>query len=131
MECFLRVAEANTVKNLETCGILAGTLKKRTFYVTTLIIPKQKSTSDSCQATNEEEIFEIQDKGSLLSLGWIHISTLRLVTFFFGLIRSRSYMCLFGLQVSSFFCAVFSLYTEGSHLRKTLRLILHFFSLLT
>ncbi|CAL4976151.1 unnamed protein product [Urochloa decumbens] len=72
MECFLRVAEANTAKNLETCGILAGTLKKRTFYVTTLIIPKQKSTSDSCQATNEEEIFEVQDKGSLLSLGWIH-----------------------------------------------------------
>ncbi|KAL6627904.1 hypothetical protein ACP70R_031630 [Stipagrostis hirtigluma subsp. patula] len=72
MECFLRVAEANTARNLETCGILAGILKKRTFYVTTLIIPKQKSTSDSCQATNEEEIFEIQDKGSLLSLGWIH-----------------------------------------------------------
>jgi len=72
MECFLRVVEANTIKNLETCGILAGTLKKRTFYVTTLIIPKQKSTSDSCQATNEEEIFEVQDKGSLLSLGWIH-----------------------------------------------------------
>ncbi|WVZ70800.1 hypothetical protein U9M48_019437 [Paspalum notatum var. saurae] len=47
MDCFLRVAEANTAINLETCGILAGTLKKRTFYVTTLIIPKQKSTSDS------------------------------------------------------------------------------------
>nr|CAB3481064.1 unnamed protein product [Digitaria exilis] len=76
MECFLRVAEANTAKNLETCGILAGILKKRTFYVTTLIIPKQKSTSDSCQATNEEEIFEVQDKGSLLSLGWIHVSPL-------------------------------------------------------
>lgn len=26
MECFLRVAELNTAKNLETCGILAGTL---------------------------------------------------------------------------------------------------------
>lgn len=26
MESFLRVAEANTIKNLETCGILAGTL---------------------------------------------------------------------------------------------------------
>ncbi|CAL4956487.1 unnamed protein product [Urochloa decumbens] len=25
-----------------------------------------------CQATNEEEIFEVQDKASLLSLGWIH-----------------------------------------------------------
>ncbi|KAI4998201.1 hypothetical protein ZWY2020_053543 [Hordeum vulgare] len=59
-------------KNLETCGILAGNLKKRTFYVTTLIIPKQESTSDSCQATNEEEIFEVQDKGSLFTLGWIH-----------------------------------------------------------
>ncbi|XP_024315141.1 AMSH-like ubiquitin thioesterase 3 isoform X2 [Brachypodium distachyon] len=47
MECFLRVAESNTKRSLETCGVLAGTLKKRTFYVTTLIIPKQKSTSDS------------------------------------------------------------------------------------
>ncbi|EMS47705.1 AMSH-like ubiquitin thiolesterase 3 [Triticum urartu] len=72
MESFLRLAEANTAKNLETCGILAGNLKKRTFYVTTLIIPKQESTSDSCQATNEEEIFEVQDKGSLFTLGWIH-----------------------------------------------------------
>lgn len=26
MECFLRVAEANTSKNLETCGILGGSL---------------------------------------------------------------------------------------------------------
>uniref|UniRef100_A0ACD5W112 Uncharacterized protein n=1 Tax=Avena sativa TaxID=4498 RepID=A0ACD5W112_AVESA len=72
MECFLRVAEANTKRSLETCGVLAGTLKKRTFYVTTLIIPKQKSTSDSCEATNEEELFEVQDKGSLFTLGWIH-----------------------------------------------------------
>ncbi|XP_022682865.1 AMSH-like ubiquitin thioesterase 3 isoform X1 [Setaria italica] len=95
MECFLRVAEANTTKNLETCGILAGSLKKRTFYVTTLIIPKQKSTSDSCQATNEEEIFEVQDKGSLLSLGWIHVSpTLGLVAVIL-LIKSINYLCLF------------------------------------
>jgi hypothetical protein len=27
-----------------------------------------------CQATNEEEIFEVQDKGSLFTLGWIHVS---------------------------------------------------------
>jgi hypothetical protein len=26
MECFLRVAEANTKRSLETCGVLAGTL---------------------------------------------------------------------------------------------------------
>ncbi|KAJ4768100.1 associated molecule with the SH3 domain of STAM 1 [Rhynchospora pubera] len=72
MECFLRVAEANTSKNLETCGILGGYLKNRIFYVSTLIIPKQKATSDSCTATNEEEIFEVQDKNSLFTLGWIH-----------------------------------------------------------
>ncbi|OEL33858.1 AMSH-like ubiquitin thioesterase 3 [Dichanthelium oligosanthes] len=47
-------------------------VKKRTFYVTTLIIPKQKSTSNTCEATNEEELFEVQDTGSLFTLGWIH-----------------------------------------------------------
>jgi len=72
MECFLRVAESNTKRSLETCGVLAGTLKNRTFYVTTLIIPKQKSTSNTCEATNEEELFEVQDSGSLFTLGWIH-----------------------------------------------------------
>lgn len=29
-----------------------------------------------CQTLNEEEIFEIQDKGSLFQLGWIHVSVL-------------------------------------------------------
>ncbi|KAJ8766451.1 hypothetical protein K2173_022510 [Erythroxylum novogranatense] len=72
MDSFLRLARANTQKNLETCGILAGLLKNRTFQITTLIIPKQESTSDSCQTLNEEEIFEVQDKLSLFPLGWIH-----------------------------------------------------------
>ncbi|KAL6621297.1 hypothetical protein ACP70R_033729 [Stipagrostis hirtigluma subsp. patula] len=73
MECFLRVADANTKRGLETRGVLAGTLKKRTFYVTTLIIPKQKSATNTCEATNEEELFEVQDNGSLFTLGWIHV----------------------------------------------------------
>ncbi|OWM88076.1 hypothetical protein CDL15_Pgr016649 [Punica granatum] len=47
MEDFLRLARANTAKNLETCGVLAGSLKNRVFHITTLIIPKQESTSDS------------------------------------------------------------------------------------
>ncbi|KAK3440473.1 hypothetical protein EUGRSUZ_B00736 [Eucalyptus grandis] len=72
MNTFLKLAKANTDRNLETCGILAGSLKNRKFYITALIIPKQESTSDSCQATNEEEIFEVQDKQSLFPLGWIH-----------------------------------------------------------
>ncbi|KAK0587167.1 hypothetical protein LWI29_018561 [Acer saccharum] len=72
MDNFMKLAKSNTDKNLETCGVLAGSLKNRKFYVTALIIPKQESTSDSCQATNEEEIFEVQDKQSLFPLGWIH-----------------------------------------------------------
>uniref|UniRef100_A0A803NAF0 USP8 dimerisation domain-containing protein n=1 Tax=Chenopodium quinoa TaxID=63459 RepID=A0A803NAF0_CHEQI len=52
MEDFLRLAQQNTTKNLETCGVLAGSL---------------------CQTLNEEEIFEVQDKASLFPLGWIHI----------------------------------------------------------
>ncbi|KAK1376329.1 AMSH-like ubiquitin thioesterase 3-like [Heracleum sosnowskyi] len=47
MEDFLRLAQKNTAKNLETCGVLAGSLKNRVFHITTLIIPKQESTSDS------------------------------------------------------------------------------------
>ncbi|KAG0616112.1 hypothetical protein M758_5G091200 [Ceratodon purpureus] len=72
MDEFLRLAKANTTRNLETCGVLAGSLKKGIFYVSTLIIPKQEATSDSCQTVNEEEIFDSQDKRGLFQLGWIH-----------------------------------------------------------
>ncbi|KAG9450610.1 hypothetical protein H6P81_010575 [Aristolochia fimbriata] len=72
MDTFMRLAKSNTDRNLETCGVLAGSLKNRKFYITALIIPKQESTSDSCQTTNEEEIFDVQDKQSLFPLGWIH-----------------------------------------------------------
>ncbi|XLQ99800.1 hypothetical protein S83_065999, partial [Arachis hypogaea] len=73
MEDFLRLASKNTRKNLETCGVLVGSLKNRIFHITTLIIPKQESTSDLCLTlNNEEEIFEVQDNLSLFPLGWIH-----------------------------------------------------------
>ncbi|GFZ13925.1 associated molecule with the SH3 domain of STAM 3 [Actinidia rufa] len=47
MQDFLRLTQQNTAKNLETCGILAGSLRNKVFCITTLIIPKQESTSDS------------------------------------------------------------------------------------
>ncbi|CAK9268576.1 unnamed protein product [Sphagnum jensenii] len=72
MDDFMQRAKANTLRNLETCGVLAGSLKKGTFYVSTLIIPKQEATSDSCQTVNEEEIFDTQDQRGLFQLGWIH-----------------------------------------------------------
>ncbi|XP_012479387.1 AMSH-like ubiquitin thioesterase 2 isoform X5 [Gossypium raimondii] len=47
MEDFLELAKENTKKDLETCGVLGAFLEKGTFYVTTLIIPKQEATSNS------------------------------------------------------------------------------------
>ncbi|XP_057528770.1 AMSH-like ubiquitin thioesterase 2 isoform X3 [Amaranthus tricolor] len=73
MEDFLQLACNNTEKDLETCGVLGASLKEETFYATTLIIPKQESTSSSCQALKEEEIFNIQNDRSLLPVGWIHV----------------------------------------------------------
>lgn len=65
MEDFLELAKENTEKDLETCGVLGASFKKNIFYVTTLIVPKQESTSSSCQASNEEELFTIQNEHSL------------------------------------------------------------------
>ena len=65
-----------------------------------------------CQATNEEEIFEFQDKGSLLPLGWIHVSpALGFVNAIF-LTKSINYLCLFRLKVSIsiFLCCIVYLY---------------------
>ncbi|KAJ1984804.1 hypothetical protein H4R34_000424 [Dimargaris verticillata] len=69
---FLACARANTEKNLETCGILCGVLKRNEFHLTTLLIPKQTATSDTCTTTHEEELVEYQMKHDLLTLGWIH-----------------------------------------------------------
>lgn len=72
MKKFLDVARSNTLKNIETCGILAGQLKQHQLLVTHVILPKQSGTSDSCNTMNEEEIFDIQDQLNLITLGWIH-----------------------------------------------------------
>ncbi|XP_005183825.1 STAM-binding protein [Musca domestica] len=72
MDIFLQLAKSNTAKNIETCGILAGSLAKNRLHITHIIIPKQHGTPDSCNTMNEEEIFEIQDDQNLITLGWIH-----------------------------------------------------------
>jgi len=69
---FVTMAKANTLRNVETCGILCGTLQRNVLTVTHLLVPKQTSTSDTCSTTNEEELFEFQDKNNLITMGWIH-----------------------------------------------------------
>ncbi|CDR18999.1 unnamed protein product [Oncorhynchus mykiss] len=74
---FLRLAESNTSRAVETCGILCGKLLRNAFTVTHVIVPKQNGGPDYCDTENEEELFLIQDQYDLITLGWIHVSYTR------------------------------------------------------
>lgn len=71
---FLRYATANTSRNLETCGILCGTLIRNAFFITKLVIPAQTSTSDTCEMVDEAALYTYIDgqPEELMVLGWIH-----------------------------------------------------------
>lgn len=69
---FLRLAELNTQKAVETCGILCGKLMQNEFTITHIIVPKQCGGPDYCNTENEEDLFLIQDQYGLITLGWIH-----------------------------------------------------------
>ncbi|EQL38530.1 hypothetical protein RJZ56_004787 [Blastomyces dermatitidis] len=69
---FLYLAAPNTERNLETCGILCGSLISNAFFISKLLIPEQESTSDTCEMINESAIFDYCDSEDLMVLGWIH-----------------------------------------------------------
>ncbi|XP_044276540.1 AMSH-like protease isoform X1 [Varanus komodoensis] len=69
---FLQLAESNTVRGIETCGILCGKLTYNEFTITHVIVPKQSAGPDYCDMENVEELFSVQDQHDLLTLGWIH-----------------------------------------------------------
>ena len=69
---FLSIAQVNTHANLETCGILCGTLVHNALFISKLVIPEQESTSDTCETVNESELFDYVDGEDLMVLGWIH-----------------------------------------------------------
>ncbi|XP_040831689.1 AMSH-like protease isoform X2 [Ochotona curzoniae] len=69
---FLQLAESNTLRGIETCGILCGKLTHNEFTITHVIVPKQSAGPDYCDMENVEELFRVQDQYDLLTLGWIH-----------------------------------------------------------
>lgn len=69
---FLTIAGSNTRQNLETCGVLCGTLISNALFISKLVIPDQRSTSDTCETVNEQELFDYCERQDLLVLGWIH-----------------------------------------------------------
>ncbi|KAG8967684.1 hypothetical protein FRC03_009521, partial [Tulasnella sp. 419] len=69
---FLKIAAVNTAMKKETCGLLLGRLHMGVFTVSTLLIPRQTATTDTCTMVEEEMVLEFQEKRDLLTLGWIH-----------------------------------------------------------
>lgn len=69
---FLAIAHPNTQRNLETCGMLCGTLISNALFISRLVIPDQESTSDTCEMLNESALFDYCDSEDLMVLGWIH-----------------------------------------------------------
>ncbi|XP_026993475.1 AMSH-like protease isoform X2 [Tachysurus fulvidraco] len=69
---FLLLADRNTARGIETCGVLCGKLTHNEFVLTHVIVPKQSSGPDYCDMENVEELFSYQDHHNLLTLGWIH-----------------------------------------------------------
>ncbi|XP_061564754.1 AMSH-like protease isoform X2 [Cololabis saira] len=69
---FLQLADSNTARGIETCGVLCGRLTHNEFVLTHVVIPKQSAGPDFCDMENVEELFSFQDQQNLLTLGWIH-----------------------------------------------------------
>ncbi|KAF9254780.1 Mov34-domain-containing protein [Marasmius fiardii PR-910] len=69
---FLVIASVNTSRNRETCGLLLGREVRGKYVVSTLLIPKQHSTSDTCTMDEEELVMQFTEERGLITLGWIH-----------------------------------------------------------
>jgi STAM-binding protein len=69
---FLDIAHPNTMANLETCGVLCGTLISNALFINRLVIPDQHSTSDTCETKDEGSLFDYCDAEDLMVFGWIH-----------------------------------------------------------
>lgn len=88
---FLRLAAHNTAANTETLGLLAGTLARNALFVTHLVLPAQRGTSDTCEMLDEAGLLAWLDGDAaamgagaggaraeaapgepLMVLGWVH-----------------------------------------------------------
>ncbi|KAH8101729.1 hypothetical protein BXZ70DRAFT_931678 [Cristinia sonorae] len=72
LQKFVSIARVNTLQNKETCGLLLGKDKGNKYIVSTLLIPKQRATSDTCSMDEEELVLQFTEERHLITLGWIH-----------------------------------------------------------
>ena len=73
----MALAAHNTDRGIETCGVLAvnSTDADRTgrFHISQLIIPPQTGTQNTCQTTDEDQLFLYLASNDLITVGWIHV----------------------------------------------------------
>jgi STAM-binding protein len=73
-ETFNKVADSNTRRGIETCGVLLGFKQGESLLLTTIVVPRQTGTRDTCEALPgaEEQILTYALTNELVCLGWIH-----------------------------------------------------------
>lgn len=54
------------------CGLLCGTIVNNALFITCLVIPEQKGTSDTCEVENDVALVEFYMAEELITIGWIH-----------------------------------------------------------
>ena len=69
---FLHLAEENTNQNIETLGILAGSIVAPNICVTHLVVPRQKGDSTTCECLDEELVVAALQENGVVQVGWIH-----------------------------------------------------------
>ncbi|KAJ4287114.1 hypothetical protein N0V88_007736 [Collariella sp. IMI 366227] len=56
----------------EMCGMLCGTTVNNALFISHLVIPEQKCTSDTCETENESVMLDFCIENDLIVIGWIH-----------------------------------------------------------
>lgn len=69
---FICLADAQTQAEIETLGILAGTLDDGKLVVKGIVLPKQRGVSDMCECLDDEQLFNELLRRNWMDLGWIH-----------------------------------------------------------
>ena len=69
---FLRLAQSNTSRTVETCGILVGKIVQGKLMCDCILVPRQEGSSDTCSTTHEDEIWEYCSSHDVCTFGWIH-----------------------------------------------------------
>ncbi|KAK0649525.1 hypothetical protein B0T16DRAFT_428267 [Cercophora newfieldiana] len=69
---FLELAAGHLREDIEMCGLLCGTIVNNALFITCLVIPEQKGTSDTCEVENEPALVEFYVAEELITIGWIH-----------------------------------------------------------